>query len=91
MSGGINLLGNMYNYKGPMLWTAGAGARSRTTAPTTILADLDATIRQIQDQPVSPADFERALTKMRSGFYDVIGSAARFGLVDLLASLRAVR
>ena len=23
---------------------------------------------------------------MRSGFYDVIGSAARFGLVDLLAS-----
>ena len=23
VSGGINLLGNMYNYNGPMLWTLG--------------------------------------------------------------------
>jgi predicted Zn-dependent peptidase len=85
VSGGINLLGNMYNYKGPMLWTVGLIHDSEHSADQ-ILADFDATVRQIQEQPVSPADFERALTKMRSGFYNVIGSASRFGLVDLLAS-----
>ncbi len=86
VSGGINLLGNMYNYKGPMLWTLGL-VHDPDHSTDEIIADLDATIRQIQDQPVSSIDFERALTKMRSGFYNVIGSASRFGLVDLLASL----
>ena len=86
VSGGINLLGNMYNYKGPMLWTLGL-VHDADHSTDEILADLDATIRQLQDQPVSDADFERALTKMRSGFYNVIGSASRFGLVDLLAAL----
>jgi zinc protease len=85
VSGGINLLGNMFNYKGPMLWTVGL-VHDPEHSTDTILADVDETIRKIQDQPVSTAEFERALTKMRSGFYDVIGSAARFGLVDLLAS-----
>ena len=86
VTGGINLLGNMYNYKGPMLWTLGL-VHDSDHSTDEILADLDTAIRQIQDQPVSSADFERALTKMRSGFYNVIGSASRFGLVDLLASL----
>jgi len=85
VSGGINLLGNMFNYKGPMLWTAGL-VHDPDHSADAILADIDETIRKIQEHPVAPAEFERALTKMRSGFYDVIGSAARFGLVDLLAS-----
>jgi len=50
------------------------------------MAEVDATIRRLQDQPVTPAEFERALTKLRSGLYNIAGSATRFGMVDLLAS-----
>jgi predicted Zn-dependent peptidase len=85
VSGGINLIGNMFNYKGPMLWT-GALVHDGTHSTDEIMGEVDATIRRLQDQPVAPAEFERALTKLRSGLYNIAGSATRFGLVDLLAS-----
>ena len=85
VSGGINLLGNMFNYKGPMLWTA-ALVHDAQHGADEIMAEVDATIRRLQDQPVTPAEFERALTKLRSGLYNIAGSATRFGMVDLLAS-----
>jgi predicted Zn-dependent peptidase len=50
------------------------------------MAEVDATIRHLQEQPVTSAEFERALTKLRSSLYNIAGSATRFGLVDLLAS-----
>ena len=86
VSGGINLLGNMFNYKGPMLYTA-ALVHDPANSADQILADFDATIAQLQSAPVSQAQLDRALTKVRSGLYDVVGQASRFGLVDLLASL----
>jgi zinc protease len=85
LTGGINLLGNMFNYKGPMIWTAALIHDPEHTTDQ-IVADIDATIARLQNEPVSPAALERARTKFRSGLYDVIGSASRFGLVDLLAS-----
>jgi len=85
VSGGINQLGNMFNYKGPMLWT-GALVHDTQHSADEIMAEVDATIRRLQDEPVTSAEFERALTKLRSGLYNIAGSAARFGLVDLLAS-----
>jgi len=85
VSGGINLLGNMFNYKGPMLWTA-ALVHDTQHGADEIMAEVDATIRRLHDQPVTPAEFERALTKLRSGLYNIAGSATRFGMVDLLAS-----
>jgi predicted Zn-dependent peptidase len=85
VSGGINLLGNMFNYKGPMLWTGALVHDTQHTADE-IIAEVDATIRRLHDEPVTPAELERALTKLRSGLYNIAGSATRFGLVDLLAS-----
>lgn len=85
VSGGINLIGNMFNYKGPMLWT-GALVHDTQHGTDEIMTEVDATIRRLQDQPVTSAEFERALTKLRSSLYNVAGSATRFGLVDLLAS-----
>jgi predicted Zn-dependent peptidase len=85
VSGGINLIGNMFNYQGPMLWTA-ALVHDPANSPDQILADFDAVIARLQNEPVPAPDIERALTKFRSGLYDVVGSASRFGLVDLLAS-----
>ncbi len=85
VSGGINLLGNMFNYKGPMLWT-GALLHDTQHGTDEIMTEVDATILRLQDQPVTSAEFERALTKLRSSLYNIAGSATRFGLVDLLAS-----
>ena len=85
VSGGINLLGNMFNYSGPMLWTAYL-IHDPVHDADTILGDFDAEVARLQNEPLTQADLDRALTKMRSGLYDVVGSATQFGLADLLAS-----
>ncbi len=83
--GGINMLGNMFNYNGPMLWM-GALIHDPTHSADTILADVDAVIEQVRTTPFTEKDIMRAKTKLRSGFYDTVGSATRFGLVDMLAA-----
>jgi len=83
--GGTNMLGNMFNYKGPMLWTA-ALIHDPQHSTDQILTDIDGEIARLQSTPVSSEALERARTKFRSGLYDVIGAATRFGLADLLAS-----
>jgi predicted Zn-dependent peptidase len=85
IAGGINLLGNTFNYEGPMLWSAYL-IHDAGVPEAAITAEIDAAIARVQSEPVSPEELERALTKVRSGLYDVAGSPTRFGLVDLLAS-----
>lgn len=85
VTGGINLIGTMFDYEGPMLWTA-ALIHDPDHGADQILADFDVIIARLQNEPVSAEELARALTKFRSSFYDVVGSATRFGLVDLLAS-----
>jgi predicted Zn-dependent peptidase len=84
ISGGINLLGNMFNYRGPMLWVA-ALIHDADTEAATIMADVDAVIERIRTEPVSQEELDRALVKLRSALYDIASSPTRFGLVDLLA------
>ena len=85
VSGGINFaLGHMFNYAGPMLWTASLIHDADHDADT-ILAAVDAVIEQLRNEPVAQADIDRALVKVRSSIYDIAGSSTRFGLVDLLA------
>ena len=43
-------------------------------------------INGLEKEPVSAAELQRALTKIRSHLYDLAGSATRFGLTTLLAS-----
>ena len=85
VGGGINLLGNMFNYAGPMLWT---GSLIHEPASTTdeILATMDATIKRLQDAPVDQAMLDRALVKLRSSLYDSLTEMNGFGTADLLAS-----
>ena len=52
-----------------------------------ILADVDAVVDDLQNNPVSDEEFNRAMTKFRSGLYDGIGDGNRIGLVDALATL----
>jgi predicted Zn-dependent peptidase len=85
VDGGINLVGNMFDYEGPMLWSAYL-IHDPASDAAAITRDVDAVIARLQREPVPRAELERALTKIRSALYDVAGSSHRFGLVDLLAS-----
>jgi zinc protease len=84
ISGGINLLGNMFNYSGPMLWTASL-IHDPAQTDAEILAAFDANIERITREPVTQEELDRARTQIRSSLYDLVGSSTRFGLADLLA------
>jgi predicted Zn-dependent peptidase len=84
MQAGINMLGNMYNYRGPMLWTVGF-VHDPTKSREEITAALDSVIDDVRTKPVSAEEIERARTKIRSSLYNLADPSTRFGLVDLLA------
>jgi predicted Zn-dependent peptidase len=83
--GGINLLGNMYNYSGPMLWL-GYLFHDNNKTPDEILAAVDSVIADVQNKPVDRKTLDRALVKLRSNLYDTLTTFSGFGRADLLAS-----
>ncbi|HEX8708946.1 MAG TPA: pitrilysin family protein [Pyrinomonadaceae bacterium] len=83
--GGINLLGNFFNYNGPMLWL-GYLYYDNNRKPDEIMAAVDSVIEGVQAKPVDRATLERAIVKLRSGFYDTLTQLNGFGRADLLAS-----
>ncbi len=84
-NGGINYLGNMFNYNGPMLFAVDMIHDDKFT-PQEILAATDAVIEQIKNKGVSQAQIDRAIVKLRSGLYDTMQQFGGFGRADLLAS-----
>jgi zinc protease len=85
VSGGINAdLGNMYNYRGPMLWSFSLTHDSAHTSRE-ITRAVDSVIEDLRTTPVSQAELERARTKVRSDLYGTIDDRGRVGLIDLLA------
>jgi predicted Zn-dependent peptidase len=85
VSGGINLLGNMFDYEGPMLWMVSL-FHDAQHSPDEILKLADAVIDSLRTVPVDPATLERARVKERADLYNIIGGQAGFGRADLLAS-----
>lgn len=84
--GGINWpLGNIYNYNGPMIWSAYL-VHDGETSPDDILSEVDAIAADLQTSLVSDEELDRAMTKLRSQIYDVIGDGNRVSFVDLLAA-----
>ena len=83
--GGINLLGNMFNYNGPMLWM-GYLFHDNGKTPDEILAAVDTVIEGVQTKPLDKATLDRAMVKLRSGYYDALTQFNGFGRADLLAS-----
>ena len=86
IEGGINLLGNMYNYHGPMLWMLDL-YHDNNVKDDDIVAAIDSVIERIRTKPVDQKTLDRALVKMRSAFYDEVSQFNGFGRADLLASL----
>src|SRR6266576_1655885 len=85
VNGGINLLGNAYDYNGPMLFITNFVYDPSTNADA-ILGAIDGVVDPLRTRPVDQKTLDRALVKLRSDLYDTMGSQGGFGLVDLLAS-----
>ncbi|NIJ22692.1 M16 family metallopeptidase [Sphingomonas japonica] len=84
VDGGINALGNMFNYKGPMLW-AFSFQHDPTIGHEAITKLVDSVVEDLRSKPVATAELERARTKMRSALYSTVDGPGRVGLIDLLA------
>src|SRR5579863_4664861 len=85
VEGGINALGNMFDYKGPMLLFADVRYDSATKADD-VLKAMDAAIDPLREKPVDAQLLERSKVKLRSAMYDSMGEFGGFGLMDMLAS-----
>jgi predicted Zn-dependent peptidase len=85
VEGGINLLGNMFDYNGPMLWIAYL-YHDNNVKPEDIVAAMDAVIDPLRTKPIDQKMLDRALVKLRSSLYDELGSFNGFGVADLLSS-----
>ncbi len=84
LNGGINYLGNMYNYNGPMLWM-GDLIHDETIKPEVIIADVDRVIADIE-KGIPQEDLDLAFVKLRSQLYGTMDSYFGVGKADLLAS-----
>ncbi|MFQ5641305.1 MAG: M16 family metallopeptidase [bacterium] len=84
VNGGINLLGGMFNYNGPMLWM-GYLFHDNEVSTDSIMQVVDQVIEKIATEPVTQEELDRALIKFRSSLYDDIGGFFGIGRADLLA------
>ena len=85
LDGGINNdLGNLYDYRGPMLFTASL-IHDDSISTTQIMSAVDGVMQGVIDQPVDAATLHRAQTKLVSALYDQEGNLG-LGKVDLFAS-----
>ncbi len=91
VSGGINFLGNMHNAQTPLLWTASM-IHDAAYDTDGVLEAFDAAVEPLRAAPMGADAFERAMTKVRSSYYDSLSSTAYpgFGRADLLASFALI-
>lgn len=82
VSGGINYLGNMFNYNGPMLWMADLIHDANVPADS-ILKQVDRSVAELDN--VTQEDLDMAIVKIRSSLYDNLGGVFGVGRADLLA------
>lgn len=83
VGGGINYLGNMFDYNGPMVWMSNLIYDSTVNADA-IVTEFDKAIKDIEAN-VSQEDLNLALIKKRSQLYDDIGGFYGIGKLNLLA------
>ena len=84
VSGGINYLGNMFNYKGPMLWMYNL-TYDNETSQDDILRAIDEVMNGLKAE-ITQETIDKAIIKIRSQLYDDIGGTFGLGRADLLCS-----
>ena len=86
VSGGINALGNAYNYEGPMLWEYNI-VHPASENSDAVLALLDGEVARLREELVGEDEMARARAKRLVEFYiSIDDTSSREGIVDLLAS-----
>jgi zinc protease len=85
VEGGINLLGNAYDYQGPMLFIADL-IHDPSVKPEAIVEAMNTVIEPLRTKPVDQKVLDRARVKAQSDLYDTFGQQGGFGLVDTLSS-----
>ncbi len=85
VSGGINYLGNQFNYNGPMLWM-GDLVHDPGVPADSVVHVLDREVARLNSQGIDQATLDLALVKIRSAFYDQMSGSDNFGRADLLAA-----
>jgi predicted Zn-dependent peptidase len=84
VGGGINFLGNMFNYNGPMQIMYNF-TYDNETSEAQVLEAIDSVMDQLA-QGVTQEMLDKALVKMRSSLYDELGGQFGLGRADLLCS-----
>jgi len=84
VSGGINYLGNMFNYNGPMIWMFDFKYDNKTSEDDVISA-IDEVMNNLKSN-INQETLDGALVKMRSSLYDDLGGTFGLGRADLLCS-----
>ncbi len=84
VNGGINYLGNMFNYKGPMLWMFDF-TYDKETSHEELLVAVDEVMADLKNK-VTQELIDQAVVKLRSDLYDNIGGTFGLGRADLLCS-----
>jgi zinc protease len=82
VNGGINYLGNMYNYNGPMIWMTDL-IYYANVSPDSILNEVDKAVAELNN--VTQEDLDMAVVKIRSSLYDDLGGFFGVGRADLLS------
>src|SRR5215203_2863880 len=86
LSGGANpLLGNMFDIKGPTLWTVWLIHDADKKADD-IVAAIDEEVARLQNTPVTREELDLALVKRRSRLYADYEQFVGFGRANLLAA-----
>ncbi|WP_373056735.1 M16 family metallopeptidase [Zunongwangia sp. H14] len=85
VSGGINYLGNMFNYNGPMQLMFDITYDSETSKEEVVNA-VDEVIQKLSQEGITQEMLNDALVKMRSQLYDELGGTFGLGRADLLSS-----
>ena len=88
MFGGFNLLGNNFDFNGPMLYTIRIDYKGEKTGRD-VLMGVDKVIGAIQANGVTEEELRRARTAYKSSFFEELegGFIPGFGKANLLAAL----
>ncbi len=84
VSGGINYLGNMFNYNGPMQIMFNF-TYDKETSKEQVVDAVDEVLAKLKDG-VTQEMLDNAMVKMRSQLYDDLGGTFGLGRADLLAT-----
>ncbi|WBA40958.1 M16 family metallopeptidase [Hymenobacter canadensis] len=85
VNGGINYLGNAFNYSGPMLWM-GDLIYDQSVKADSVVSVLDQEINRLAKGGIDQATLDLAVVKLRSSLYDQLSGSDNFGRADMLAS-----